>query len=301
MKALTLEFLAWLDKLRNLSPATRRAYAADLRAFEAFCGERSRDFGAVTPQDLREWLAELRRQKKSPLTVNRRLSCLRSFYGYHRKLGRLDSNPLAGISGLKRTRSLPGFLFEDEVEKLLAFEGDDFKGLRDRALLELLYSSGCRVSELTGLKVESRDAPPRKLKVLGKGDRERYVFVGEGARAALAPWLAARRSRLELTGRVADRALFINSRGGPLSTRGVFYIISRRAAGQGMRKPTHPHTLRHSFATHILNRGADIRVVQELLGHASLSTTQVYTHLGLDKLKDIYASAHPHGTRRRRP
>jgi site-specific recombinase XerD len=271
-----------------------------LEAFERFCLGRGRSLEGAGSQDLRDYLVELRGEKKSPLSINRRLSCLRSFFAYLRRGGLIEANPLAGIAGLKKTRGLPVFLFEDEMEKLLDIEGLDFTSVRDRALLEVLYSSGCRVGELASLKLERGAPSTRRLKVLGKGGRERYVFLGESARRALAAWLAERSARLEVAGRRDERALFINSRGGALSTRGVFYIVARRAAEKGLEKPAHPHTLRHSFATHVLNRGADIRVVQELLGHASLSTTQVYTHLGLDALKDIYASAHPHGMRRRR-
>ncbi|MFW5684246.1 MAG: tyrosine-type recombinase/integrase, partial [Spirochaetota bacterium] len=205
--------------------------------------------------------------------------------------------PLEGVRGLRKQRHLPTFLFEAEMGRLLTLEGDDFTTLRDRLILELLYSTGCRISELVMINLDDIDFKRGRILVHGKGRKDRIVFLGKTAREVLADYLPYRSERLARLGRRDEKALVMNANGQRITQRGVAGIIQKRVLEKGIAKRVSPHTFRHSFATHILDHGADIRVVQELLGHSSLSTTQVYTHLGLGALKRIYEQAHPHAER----
>jgi integrase/recombinase XerC/integrase/recombinase XerD len=227
------------------------------------------------------------------------LSALKGFYLRLVIEGVIQASPLNSIRSLKNSSHLPDFLFEEEVEEILDISGEDFTSLRDKAILEMLYSTGCRVSELVDIRVQQiqKDRP---IMVRGKGDKDRLVFVGDSAYKSLLAYLPFREEKLKSLGKQDNPALFINQRGGGLTARGVAHILEKRLQGVAAEKRVSPHTFRHSFATHVLDRGADIRVVQELLGHSSLSTTQVYTHLGIGKLKEVYAQAHPHGKIRSR-
>jgi site-specific recombinase XerD len=220
----------------------------------------------------------------------------------------VSTNPFAEIRSLRTEKKLPSFLFEEEMAKLLelpasAAEGgeagtDGFWKLRDRAVLETLYSTGCRISELVSLDLSDVDLRNRAARVMGKGSRERMVFLGGEALAALKEYMDGRRARMRPGAPGGDpqavRALFVNQRGRRITDRGVRFILASYLRAANLGKKVSPHTFRHSFATHLLDRGADIRAVQELLGHASLSTTQVYTHVGLERLKKVYRRAHPH-------
>jgi len=230
-------------------------------------------------------------------SINRSLSGLKGFFKLQIILQRLDNSPLDAIHSLRTSRHLPTFLFEPEVEALLDVAGDAFADLRDKAIFETLYSTGSRVGELAGMTVHRLDLPRGRILVMGKGRKERFVFIGEAARTCLEEWLLMRSQRLQDSGIVHD-TLFINSQGQPLTVRGIQYILEKRQVAAAPAHMISPHGLRHSFATHLMDHGADIRVVQELLGHASVSTTQVYTHLGINRLKNIYQQAHPHGQRR---
>lgn len=290
------EYIAYLRGIRNLSEATVRAYGNDLRSFADFLSERPPE--EAVSGDVRSFIAHLSRERLTAATVNRILSAMKGFYLYLVVHGHIEASPLNGIRSLKKTARLPDFLFEDEVAEILDIPGDDFTSLRDKAILELLYSTGCRVSELVRIQAD-QVKKNRPVLVRGKGSKDRLVFIGKAAFTALSAYLPLRGERLKRSGKQEEKALFINSRGGPLTARGVAHILEKRLGGTAAGKKVSPHTFRHSFATHILDRGADIRVVQELLGHASLSTTQVYTHLGIGKLKEVYAQAHPHGGIRR--
>jgi integrase/recombinase XerC/integrase/recombinase XerD len=272
---------------------------------------------------------ELVRRKLNPVSINRALSALRGLYAFGMERKVFTANPFEGAEGLKHAKYLPPVLFEEDMDKLLdgdpahrggedgpVSEGEAFIAARDKALFELMYSTGCRVSEIASIKVFSGGKASGavwlpaagRIKILGKGGKDRFVFVGQAAEEALRAYIPYRQARLAETAGIAGSAgtkkppaaLFINFRGGALTTRGIFYLLAGALREKGIDKPASPHTLRHSFATHIMNRGADIRVVQELLGHASLSTTQIYTSLSLDALKDIHAKAHPHGRLARR-
>jgi tyrosine recombinase XerC len=283
-------FLRILDSERGVSAHTLRAYGRDLRHFQGFLtAEGVSDWAAVEPGTVRRYLSRLA-AKWSRATVARRLSALRTFYRFLVREGRVGGNPVAAIRTPRRGRRLPNFLTPEQVRALL--ESPDPatpKGLRDRAVLEVLYGSGLRVSELVALRVTDLTGG-RELRVMGKGCKERVVLLTAAARAALDVYLERGRPALA---RSDTRALFVNIRGGPLSVRGAQYGLAvwiRRAAA-GLR--CSPHTLRHTFATHLLDGGADLRVVQELLGHSNLSTTQVYTHVTRSRLKEVYDRAHP--------
>jgi integrase/recombinase XerC/integrase/recombinase XerD len=316
-ETLKQEYLDYLGKVRFLSPATVKAYALDIAPFLDWLIRESLPPWDLRPAHIRSYLVHLSRRKLNPASVNRALAALRGMYAFAVERGAGAANPFDGVQGLKRSRPLPGILFEKDMDRLLEDRGEEdeagsekFITARNNALFELLYSTGCRVSEVLSIRVSAPGKKPagavwapgqQRVRIRGKGGRERFVFAGDSALAALEEYLPLRQERIAGTRRgdkEIPQALFINFQGSALSARGVFYLLRNSLAKKGIDKPASPHTLRHSFATHILSRGADIRLVQELLGHASLSTTQVYTHLSLDALKDIHAKAHPHGLRR---
>jgi integrase/recombinase XerC len=286
------DYTAYLRGIRSLSEATVRAYGNDLHSFAAFLEDTPLE--KAQPEHVRAFIAHLSRKRVTSSTVNRMLSALKGFYLHLVIGGVIKASPLNSIRSLKNSSHLPDFLFEEEMAEILDIPGEDFTSLRDKAILELLYSTGCRVSELVDIKVEQikKDRP---IMVRGKGEKDRLVFVGDSAYRSLLAYIPFREEKLRSLGKRENPALFINQRGGGLTVRGVAHILEKRLQGVAANKRVSPHTFRHSFATHVLDRGADIRVVQELLGHSSLSTTQVYTHLGIGKLKEVYAQAHPHG------
>lgn len=284
-------YLAYLQSVRNLSPATVRAYGLDLRAFFAWVG----DDVAVDTATVRRYVSHLTRSHTAASSMNRKLSALKGYYRFLIRQKLVESSPVDGVRSIRRSRTLPDILFDQDIKDLLEIPGDDFESARDRLILETLYSTGCRVSELTAITVEDINFKKGSIIAHGKGRKDRMVFLGAPARAALRDYLPLRDSLARRLGKGEVRALFLNQAGGALTVRGVALIIEKRVRAARIATRTSPHTFRHTFATHVLDRGADIRVVQELLGHAGLSTTQVYTHLGLGKLRKIYAQAHPHG------
>ena len=289
------EYLDYLSSVRHLSEASVRAYRSDLVSFERWLVDRGTKEAEVDAAMGRRYIAHLSRNDAAVSTVNRNLSALKGYFKYLVRTERASASPFEGVRGLRKKAHLPGFLFEDEVTELLAIHGDDFPDCRDRLILELLYSTGCRISELVMINLDDIDFKRGRVLVHGKGRKDRFVFLGAAARRALGDYLPMRSARLLKVHVRDEKGLVINAQGGRLTQRGVAGIIKRRVTEKGLAKRVSPHTFRHSFATHILDRGADIRVVQELLGHSSLSTTQVYTHLGLGALKKIYEQAHPHG------
>ncbi|HTH13661.1 MAG TPA: tyrosine-type recombinase/integrase [Spirochaetia bacterium] len=288
------EYLNYLEAVRGLSEHTRLAYGRDLDAWEAFLADRGTGLDAATKAQAGEFLRHLGKHGLSPRSVNRVLSCLRGFYRYLLRTGRATAHPFSGIRSLKTPRRLPVFLFEKEVQTLLTEDRPGFQGIRDRLLFEVLYSTGCRVSEVCALDLATV-VGKSKFPVLGKGNKTRSVFLTPSAQKALTDYLPARLDRLAREDADAAKALFLNSRGTRLGVRGVQKIVDRAATRAGLTKDATPHTLRHTFATHLSAEGMDVRVVQELLGHSRLETTQVYTHLSLDRLKDVVRAAHPHG------
>jgi integrase/recombinase XerC/integrase/recombinase XerD len=248
----------------------------------------------IDHKTVRGFLAELSRAGHSVSTINRMLSALRSYFEYQVKYEKRSDNPFSRIRSLKKEDYLPDFFFEKEIGALIDLPSDDFLGTRDRLILELLYSTGCRVQELVSIDIKDVGFKERSIRIVGKGRKERMVFIGAKAFSALEAYMRIREQYIDTRDPDATNALFLNNRGRRITVRGVFYIIRKYSATLALPKKISPHTFRHTFATHILDHGADIRVVQELLGHASLSTTQVYTHLGIERLKKIYEQAHPH-------
>jgi integrase/recombinase XerC len=278
---------AYLRAERHASPHTLRAYQSDLRQLLAFVSPNG--LGAIGADDIRHWLRVLDGTKERT-SIARKLSAVRSLYRFLLDTGRARHDPTAGLATPKTRRRLPVHLTLDDVDRLLVTPpADRWLGLRDRAILELLYSSGLRVSELAGLDWHDVDAEATAVRVLGKGRKERVVPVGRPALAALA---AYRTAAAEAGREVRSGAVFRNARGGRLTTRSIARLMERWVVASGTTKAT-PHALRHTFATHLLGAGADLRAIQELLGHASLSTTQRYTHVDLRRLMEAYDRAHP--------
>jgi len=289
------DFLGYLEFERNASEETCRAYSADIIQFLRFINAGD-DFnpGAVDLRTVRAFLAALREGGAGKSTIGRKLSSLRSFYKYLLREGVATENPFAAARQPRKERRLPKLLTEDEVERLLAAPPPTaFAGVRDRAILETLYSTGARVSELVGLNVGDVDLVGECVRVRGKRKKERLLPLGSYATKALRLYLNRRDALLDRLLKTRQRALFLNRAGGRLTDRSVRRMLDKYVLQIGIGRKVSPHTLRHSFATHMLNRGADLRSVQELLGHESVSTTQIYTHLTTERLKAIYEQAHP--------
>lgn len=292
------ELAAFLKRLateRRLSPHTVEAYERDLKALLAFCErEQINTFAALDSFGVRRFAAESHRRGLGARSVARRLSAVRTFLNYLIETGVVKNNAGVHVQAPKAPRRLPATLDADQVASLLAISGDDPVTLRDRAMLELFYSSGLRLAELVGLNLGDVDSADRTVRVLGKGSKARVVPVGKQALAALRDWLAVRG---ELA-RSGETAIFVGHRGARVNPRIVQQRVNEWAKRQGTPMGVHPHMLRHSFATHVLESSRDLRAVQEMLGHASLSTTQIYTHLDFQHLATVYDQAHPRARRR---
>jgi integrase/recombinase XerC len=289
------DFLQYLRVERQMSPHTLRNYALDISQFLEFLqeGRDHVDLRKVTYPDLRAFLADsLKERRKS--TVARKLSALRTFFKYLQRQGAVEVNQAKLAPSPKLEKHLPHFLSVDETFHLLeTTAGDDFGACRDRAVLEVFYGGGLRLSELAGLSLSDLDLAQGVLRVWGKGSKERLAFLGQPAKAALKEYLPRRRALVEHSRTPAQAALFVNQRGGRLSSRSVARLVEKWAQVAGLSQALTPHGLRHSFATHLLEGKADLRTVQELLGHSSISTTAHYTHLNLDYLMEEYDKAHP--------
>ena len=276
-EGLLARYLATLIAGKNLSAYTLRNYTADLRHFFDFLDEHDAAVRSLGKLLLREYLSSLVAAGLASGSVTRKVSTMRSFYRYLRTEGLIDTDPMFGVRGPRRERRLPQVLTTEQIETLIgAADGDTPQGLRDRAVLELLYASGLRVSEVVGLEVAGVDLRERTVRVWGKGSRERMVMMGVPAARAVERYLRNGRPRL-VHGK--QTALFVNRDGGRLSQRAVQLLVRRSALAAGLDRSVHPHLLRHTFATHLLDGGADLRVVQTLLGHSSVNTTQIYTHV----------------------
>jgi len=288
-------YLTHVQVEKGLASNTLSAYRRDMAKFEDFAKKRKLALNAVKRDDLVDFLASLYRQKLESKTVARHLVTLRNFFRHAQVQDLITDDPTAHLESPKIRRSLPGYLRLEEVEKLLQLP--DHKtplGLRDRSMLEVLYSTGLRVSELTSLRVTDLDMKVGCVRCIGKGDKERLVPVGRKALGIVERYLRDGRTALIGPGRNSAGAfLFVNRRGGRISRVGVWKIFSAYGRKAGLRVPLTPHMLRHSFATHLLERGADLRSVQLMLGHSDISTTQIYTHVVEERLKQIYRAHHP--------
>jgi integrase/recombinase XerC len=292
MDVVVTEFLEYLRRERNASPHTLRSYADDLGLYCQYLAEQlgeGADPCAVDSRRLRAYSAWLHGRSYAPSTIARRLASLRSFYRYQRRQGKMIGDPASGLRNPKQAKRLPRLLRVEEVTGLLdSIPTVEPLGVRDRAMLETLYGGGLRVSELVGLDLPDLDAGQNLVRVRGKGRRERLSPVGQIAMSWIERWLTVRRPA-----RPKEAAVFLNRYGARLSTRSVDRLFEAYAKQCGLDPRSSPHTLRHSFATHLLDRGADLRSVQELLGHRKLTTTQVYTHVTRERLLDVYKDAHP--------
>ena len=290
------DFIIHLQLEKNCSAHTIKHYRADIDLFMDFvtAENESVELADITPLMIRGYLAQMAEKEYARTTVNRRISSLRSFFRFLCNNDILSKNPCQAVRTPKRQKLLPSFLDEDEITALLQNIATDELGLRDLAILELLYATGIRASELTGLQIANVDFSNRYLLVYGKGKKERMVPVGRTAVKALKDYLTVSRPRLyaKYKGR-PHYSLFVNSRGGQLTARSVQRIVEKYINILAIEKNVSPHTLRHTFATHMLEGGADLRIVQEILGHVNLSTTQIYTHVTTERLKSVYNGAHP--------
>ncbi len=295
-------YLAHLRDERRLSALTCRHYRRDLEAFGSFlAGMDLCDWQAVTSAHVRAWISAGHRRGLSPRSLQRQLSAVRGFYRYLQREGLAQSDPSADIRAPRERRSLPRTLDVDAITHLLdapdaPMPRNDPLMARDHAIFELIYGSGLRLAEVAALDISDAAGQPRELRVLGKGARTRIVPVGRKAREALARWLAVR-DGLAVSG---EPALFVSRRGRRLSHRAIQTRLAGLARAQGLDQPVHPHMLRHAFATHLLESSGDLRAVQELLGHADIGTTQIYTHLDFQHLAEVYDRAHPRARRQRK-
>src|SRR5947209_5050693 len=294
---LTLDFLAYLELERGLSRNTLEAYRSDLQQYGQFLDARALDPLAVTPPDLAAFVTELAtgrdgRAPVAPATLQRKIACLRSFYRHLRREQMLDHDPAVELRAPRSRARLPRVLSRDEVTRLLAQpRGTSPAALRDRALLETMYACGLRASEAIELELSALDLEEGILKARGKGDKERLVPVGGKAIDSLRAYLE--RGRPRLVGLREEPRVFVNHRGSGLSRQGLYKIVQRHARSAGLGERMSPHTLRHTFATHLLAGGCDLRSLQEMLGHADIATTQIYTHLSSERLRDVYFEDHP--------
>jgi integrase/recombinase XerD len=295
-----LDFLAYLEFERGLSRNTLEAYRSDLLQFGAFLRRRDADVVTAGHADLAAFLEELaagtaERPPVAPATLQRKAACLRSFYRHLRREGELEHDPTADLRAPRKSQRLPQVLSRGEVARLLsAPRGTSPGALRDRALLELMYACGLRASEAIGLEVGDIDLDAGVLRARGKGSKERIVPIGREAIAATRVYVE--RGRPALVGARDEARLIVNRRGGGLTRQGLYKIVQRYARDAGLEGRMSPHTLRHTFATHLLAGGCDLRSLQEMLGHADIATTQIYTHLSAERLKDAYFRAHPRAT-----
>lgn len=290
------EFSLYLSTVRGMTENTVKAYGEDYKKFCEFVGEDAQ-IDKVTLQDLRFCVGSLSAQKYSVASINRFIASVRALFAYSQKFGRLKVNPALQIKSLKSPKHLPNFMTGTEVDALCSApeKKDLLWASRDKAIFEMLYSSGCRVAELASLKLGDFAGGGKSAVVKGKGKKDRIVYFEADALAALKDYLPERKALLARLKVPGQKALFVNEKGGPLTTRGIRWIVERYSGPEGTNRHVSPHAFRHTFATAMLSGGADVRVVQEMLGHSSISTTQRYTHVTTQQLIEIYKKAHPHG------
>ncbi|MEJ2592990.1 MAG: tyrosine recombinase XerC [Candidatus Thiodiazotropha sp.] len=288
-------FLHHLRHERRLSPRTLESYARDLDALVGWLGDAGvNQWRQLTQHQVRQYLAERHRKGRAAKSLHRELSSIRSLFRYLLRESAADANPALGVRAPKIRRSLPVTLDADQLAQVIEFEDDTPVGLRDRAVMELLYSSGLRLAELVALDLGDIDLRERMVEVVGKGAKTRRVPVGSQAVQAIEHWLQVRGGMAS----AGERALFVGVRGARIGRSTVQKLLHRRSIEQGAPRNIHPHLLRHSFASHLLESSGDLRAVQELLGHANISTTQIYTHLDFQHLAEVYDKAHPRARRK---
>ena len=287
-------FLDYLQNQKNYSSHTIRSYRVDLEQFAEFLELFDLDLRQVDRADIRMYLGELKRKQMRKTTLARKLACLKSFYRFLKRQKVMEKNPAALVSAPRLEKALPKFLTREEVNRLFeVIDAEGFFGIRNRAMVELFYATGIRIAELVTVKMKQLDLDNQLLRVFGKGNKERMVPFGSPARNWIRRYIPERRQLLMDKGQIAEEHLFLNRHGTAISDRSVRAIVDRFLFLAADRHGLSPHALRHTFATHMLDNGADLRAIQELLGHASLATTERYTHITHDRLLTIYRKAHP--------
>ncbi len=290
------EFLIYISSVRDLSENTVMGYKNDLEHLKEFLTP-TLDITSITKENLKLCIGQLSKRHSSNASINRFIAAVRSLFGYAHKFGYLEKNPALEIKTVKLSKKVPRFMTKAEVDTLCnePEKNEILWASRDHALFEMLYSSGCRISEITNLCLSDFLNGYDRAVVTGKGDKQRIVYFSDEAKAALKLYLADRKKVMEENGTAGttDR-IFISQRGRPLSIRGINYIITRYSGAEGTNHHVNPHAFRHTFATTMIGNGADVRLVQEMLGHSSISTTQRYTHITTEKLIETYNKAHPH-------
>lgn len=290
------DFFTYMRSEKQFSPRTQESYQRDLQKFSAFCQQHAlTQLSNIRPQDIRQNVAALHRSGLGGKSLQRWLSSLRSFFRFAIRRGWIKNNPADAINAPKSPRKLPKTLDTDQTAQFVEISTDNFIGYRDRALLEIIYSSGLRLAEVTGLNLQDLDLNEGMVTVLGKGNKTRILPVGKQAVLALREWLTQR----SLHAAPDEPAIFITRSGKRISHRAVQRRLQQLSVQQGMDNPVHPHMLRHSFASHMLESSSDLRLVQEMLGHANISTTQIYTHLDFQHLAKVYDQAHPRAQRKK--
>ncbi len=296
LQELTDEFLIYISSVRDLSENTVMGYKNDLEHLKEFLTP-TLDITSITKENLKLCIGQLSKRHSSNASINRFIAAMRSLFAYAHKFGYLEKNPALEIKTVKLSKKVPCFMTKAEVDTLCnePEKNEILWASRDHALFEMLYSSGCRISEITNLCLSDFLNGYDRAVVTGKGDKQRIVYFSDEAKAALKLYLADRKKVMEENGTVGttDR-IFISQRGRPLSVRGINYIITRYSGAEGTNHHVNPHAFRHTFATTMIGNGADVRLVQEMLGHSSISTTQRYTHITTEKLIETYNKAHPH-------
>jgi len=295
--AAVLEYLSYMESVKGCSPKTVEAYRNDLMRYANYCANYGIDAEKAMPYEVQKFIADLSGEHMAATSVNRCLSSIRGFYRWMVRVKNRADNPCTTLKNVKTPVRLPSVLWENEMANFAALP--ETAGIlwpvRDKALILSMYSAGLRISETVSLSMENISGALDEARITGKGGKQRYVFFSDEAVSAIKEYLPQRSARLAKAGVKRKKgALFISRRGKPISVPGVRWIISRYAQHSGIGKNIHPHSLRHSFATHLVNSGCDVRVVQEMLGHSSLSTTQRYAHVNLENMKKVYKASHPH-------
>ena len=292
------EYLSYLESVRGCSSKTVEAYKNDLFRYSNYCTNHGFLPETAARYEVQSFIADLSAENMAAASVNRHLSTIRGFYRWMNHFNKREDNPCSSLKNVKMPKKLPSVLWEDEMADFadLPEKAGILWPERDKALILAMYSAGLRISEVASLALADISRSFQEAKITGKGGKQRIVFFSDEAKQAIIEYLPGRAERLRLSGiDPAKYTLFISRKGNSISIPGVRWIISRYAQSSGLGKNIHPHSLRHSFATHLVNSGCDVRVVQEMLGHSSLSTTQRYTHINLENLKKVYAASHPHG------
>ncbi len=289
------KYLSYLSGVRNLSPATVKAYTKDLGLFSSYLDTNHLAFLDVDTRSARYFVAFLKERNLKDSSINRILSSVKGFYNFCIRFGDAVYSPFEHIRSLSSSRSLPDVFSPEEMETLLSLPDETPSGIRDKVIMELFYSTGCRIAELAGMNVLDVNLAKSSVLVRGKGRKDRYVFLADPTIALLHRYLGIRQRMVKPFNVDAAGALILNQHGERITVRGIRFVLEKYLQCLPGGKKVSPHSFRHSFATHLLDNGADLRIVQELLGHSSISTTQIYTQVGIERLKTVYKNTHPHG------